>query len=204
MDFGMLPPEINSGRMYSGPGSGPMMAAATAWDRLAAELGSAADAHSAAISGLLAEWQGPSSSAMAAAAAAYTTWMTATAAQAEQTATQLRDAVTAYQTAFAGTVPPPLIAANRAQLASLVSTNILWANTVGDRGHRGAVRGYVGPGCRGDVRLRWPICDSRTGDAVHLAAADHRSRRTGRQVRRRRADDRHIGRHRPPSRRCRS
>ncbi|WP_203115967.1 PPE domain-containing protein, partial [Mycobacterium canetti] len=25
MDFGALPPEINSGRMYSGPGSGPML-----------------------------------------------------------------------------------------------------------------------------------------------------------------------------------
>ncbi|PBJ29320.1 PPE domain-containing protein, partial [Mycobacterium avium] len=26
-DFGALPPEINSGRMYAGPGSGPLMAA---------------------------------------------------------------------------------------------------------------------------------------------------------------------------------
>ena len=38
MDFAMLPPEVNSGRMYAGPGSGPMLAAATAWDGLAAEL----------------------------------------------------------------------------------------------------------------------------------------------------------------------
>jgi PPE-repeat protein len=129
MDFGMLPPEINSGRMYSGPGSGPMMAAAGAWDRLAAELRSAADSYSAAISRLMAEWQGPSSSAMAAAASAYATWMSATAAQAEQTATQAKDAATAYETAFAGTVPPPLIAANRAQLASLVATNIFAQNT---------------------------------------------------------------------------
>ncbi len=33
-NFGALPPEINSGRMYSGPGSGPLMAAArpgTGW-----------------------------------------------------------------------------------------------------------------------------------------------------------------------------
>ena len=129
MDFGMLPPEINSGRMYSGPGSGPMMAAAAAWDRLAAELRSAADSYSAAISGLRAGWQGPSSSAMADAAAPYATWMSATAAQAEQTATQARDAATAYETAFAGTVPPPLIAGNRAQLASLVATNIFGQNT---------------------------------------------------------------------------
>jgi PPE-repeat protein len=42
MDFGVLPPEINSARMYSGPGSGPLLAAATGWDGLAAELSSAA------------------------------------------------------------------------------------------------------------------------------------------------------------------
>ncbi|HEY4792642.1 MAG TPA: PPE domain-containing protein, partial [Mycobacterium sp.] len=28
MDFALLPPEINSGRMYAGPGSGSMMTAA--------------------------------------------------------------------------------------------------------------------------------------------------------------------------------
>ena len=42
LDFGALPPEINSGRMYAGPGSGSMMAAAAAWDGLAAELSSTA------------------------------------------------------------------------------------------------------------------------------------------------------------------
>ena len=31
MDFAILPPEINSGRMYAGPGSGRMLAAAAAW-----------------------------------------------------------------------------------------------------------------------------------------------------------------------------
>ena len=38
LDYGALPPEINSGRMYTGPGSGPLMAAASAWDSVAAEL----------------------------------------------------------------------------------------------------------------------------------------------------------------------
>ena len=36
MDFGALPPEINSGRMYTGPGCGSTLAAAAAWDGLAA------------------------------------------------------------------------------------------------------------------------------------------------------------------------
>jgi hypothetical protein len=32
MDFGALPPEINSGRMYTGPGCGSTLAAAAACD----------------------------------------------------------------------------------------------------------------------------------------------------------------------------
>ncbi len=39
MDFGALPPEINSARMYAGPGSGPMLAAASAWDVLGRRAG---------------------------------------------------------------------------------------------------------------------------------------------------------------------
>jgi PPE-repeat protein len=130
MDFAILPPEINSARMYAGPGPGPMLAAATAWDGLAAELRSAAATYASVISGLTAgPWLGPSSAAMAAAASPYVAWMNTTAAQAEQTATQARMAATAYETAFAATVPPPMIAANRSLLTALIATNILGQNT---------------------------------------------------------------------------
>jgi PPE-repeat protein len=130
MDFAVLPPEINSGRMYAGPGAGPMLVAATAWDGLAAELYSTAASYGSVISGLASgPWLGPSSVAMAAAAAPYVAWMSATAAQAEQTANQARMAVAAYETAFTATVPPPVIAANRAQLMALVATNFFGQNT---------------------------------------------------------------------------
>ena len=129
MDFGILPPEINSSRMYTGPGSGPMHVAAAAWDDLAAELHSTAASYGTAISGLTAGWQGPSSGTMAAAAAPYMAWMRATAGQAEQTATQARAAAAAYETAFAATVPPPVIVANRALLMSLIAANIFGQNT---------------------------------------------------------------------------
>jgi PPE-repeat protein len=129
MDFGMLPPEINSAQMYAGPGSGSMLAAASAWDGLAAELHSTAASCRSVISGLIAGWQGASSATMAAAAEPYAAWMSATAAQVEQAATQARAAAAAYQTAFAATVPPPVIAVNRSQLASLVATNVLGQNT---------------------------------------------------------------------------
>ena len=130
MDFSALSPEINSGRMYSGPGSGPLMAAAAAWDELATELDSTAASYSSVISGLTgAEWLGPSSASMAAAAAPYAAWMSTTAAQAEQAAAQAMAAASAYEAAFAMTVPPPVIAANRSLTMALIATNILGQNT---------------------------------------------------------------------------
>src|ERR1700742_4329410 len=130
MDFGALPPEINSARMYAGPGSGPLMAAAAAWDGLGAELGSAASGYGSAISELTSgPWIGPASSSMVSAVTPYVTWLSALASQAEQTAGQARAAAAAYEVAFAATVPPPVIAANRTLLATLVATNFFGQNT---------------------------------------------------------------------------
>jgi PPE-repeat protein len=129
-DFGALPPEINSGRMYVGPGSGPLLAASAAWDALAVELQSTAASYGSTIESLaVGPWTGPSSIAMAAAAMPYVSWVQATGAQAEQAATQAALAASAYEAAFAATVPPPVIATNRALLAALIATNILGQNT---------------------------------------------------------------------------
>lgn len=38
MDFGRRPPEVTSALMYMGPGSTSMTAAASVWNRVAAEL----------------------------------------------------------------------------------------------------------------------------------------------------------------------
>ncbi|KZS64134.1 PPE family protein [Mycobacterium pseudokansasii] len=130
MDFGALPPEINSGRMYVGAGAGPMLAAAAAWDELAAELQSVAASYRSIVESLtVGPWTGPSSIAMAAAAAPYLAWINTTGAQAEQAAAQAAVAAAAYETAFAATVPPPVIAANRALLMTLIATNIFGQNT---------------------------------------------------------------------------
>ena len=130
LDFGLLPPEVNSGRMYSGPGPGPLLAASEAWDGLAAELGFAASGYGAALAELTSNsWVGPTSVAMMSAVTPYIDWLTSTGAQAEETANHARAAVAAYEAAFAMTVPPPAIAANRALLAALVATNFLGQNT---------------------------------------------------------------------------
>ncbi len=130
MDFGVYPPEINSGRMYAGPGSGSLLAAAQAWAGLADELYTAAGAYQSVVAGLTERlWMGPASAAMTAAAASYAEWLGSTAARAEETATQASAAVGAYEAAFAMTVPPPVIAANRSLLAALVATNFFGQNT---------------------------------------------------------------------------
>lgn len=129
-DFGALPPEINSGRIYTGPGSAPLMAAGTAWDELAAELGAAASGYSSVISELTGGlWVGPTSSSMAAAVLPYVSWLSAASALSEETANQARAAAAAFEAAFAMTVPPPEIAANRALLMALIATNFFGQNT---------------------------------------------------------------------------
>ena len=134
MDFALLPPEINSALMYAGPGSGSMLAAAAAWDGLATDLYSTASLYESIIAGLTAgPWIGPASAAMAAAATPQVAWLQVTAAQAEQTADQAKVAAMAYEAAFAETVPPPVVAANRTLLMALVATNLFGQNTPVDR-----------------------------------------------------------------------
>jgi len=125
-----LPPEVNSGRMYTGPGPGPMLAAAEAWDGLAADLGFTSSGYAATLTELTSgNWIGPASTAMMAAVTPYVNWLSTTAAQAEETANQARAAAAAYEAAFAMTVPPPAIAANRALLMALIATNFFGQNT---------------------------------------------------------------------------
>lgn len=125
MDFGALPPEVNSARMYAGPGSGPLMSAASAWNQLAAELTSAALGYEKTVNELASEqWLGPASAGMAAAATPYVAWMNATAAQAEQAASQARACASAYESALAAMVPVPLVTANREALAEAMAYNI--------------------------------------------------------------------------------
>ncbi|QUR66742.1 PPE family protein [Mycobacterium spongiae] len=130
MDFALLPPEVNSARMYTGPGSTSMLAAAGTWDALAAELSTTAETYGSILSGLTTlNWRGPASESMAATAAPYVGWLYATAEQTRQTAIRATAAATAFEQAYAMTVPPPVIAANRAQLLTLIATNFFGQNT---------------------------------------------------------------------------
>jgi len=130
MDFSFLSPEVNSTRMYAGPGSGSLLAAAGSWDSLSAELGITAETCQSVLLALTSlHWTGPAAQAMAATAAPYIGWLHTTAEQTMLTAMQARAAAAAYELAFAMTVPPLAVAANRTQLASLVATNFFGQNT---------------------------------------------------------------------------
>ncbi|OBB87710.1 hypothetical protein A5760_25825 [Mycobacterium colombiense] len=130
LNFGALPPEVNSARMYAGAGSGSLLAAAAAWNSIGAEMHSTAMSYDAVINSLVSEgWLGPASANMAAAVAPYLEWLNTTAAQAEQAGASATAAAAAYEAAFAATVPPPLVAANRTLLANLVASNIFGQNT---------------------------------------------------------------------------
>jgi PPE-repeat protein len=130
MSFMVFPPEVNSALMYSGAGSGPLMAAASAWNELAADLESTATSYQSIIAQLTGgPWLGPTATRMASAAAPYIAWLQGSSIQAAQTSGQASLAAAAYESAFAETVPPSVIAANRALLAALIATNFLGQNT---------------------------------------------------------------------------
>jgi len=129
-DFAGVPPDITSALMYAGAGAGPLMAAATAYNNLAAELSSTAAQWESLVTTLTTEqWTGPGSAAAATAAQPIVSWLTTSAAALEQAGAQAMASAAAYEAAFAATVPPPLIAANRSLLATLVATNFLGINT---------------------------------------------------------------------------
>lgn len=130
MNYAALPPEINSVRLYSGPGSAPLRAAAAAWGALSAEMHAAVASYEAVVAELTAQaWLGPASEALSRSAAGYAAWMTVTAGQIDQTAAQASAAAAAYDVAHAATVPPSVVAANRAALLLLIATNVLGLNT---------------------------------------------------------------------------
>lgn len=107
-----------------------MLAAAAAWNTLASEMRYAATAYDSVVTELTsAGWYGPSSASMVSAAARYLAWLNATTDQAEQAGAQACSAATAFESAFAMMVPPPVVAANRGRLAMLVATNVFGQNT---------------------------------------------------------------------------
>ncbi len=115
--------------MYGGAGVTDLLAAGAAWNGIASELSTAASSFESVITRLTTEqWMGPASLSMVAAAQPYLVWLTYTAESSALAATQAMASAAAFESAFAMTVPPAEVAANRALSAELIATNILGQN----------------------------------------------------------------------------
>ncbi|VCT92893.1 putative PPE family protein PPE2 [Mycolicibacterium hassiacum DSM 44199] len=126
-----LPPEVHSTLLSSGPGPGPLLAAAAAWHSLAAEYSAAA----AELTALLTEvqsgvWEGPSAEQYVAAHAPYLAWLAQAGANSAAAAAQHEAAAAAYSTALATMPTMAELVLNRTTHTVLVATNFLGINTI--------------------------------------------------------------------------
>jgi PPE-repeat protein len=128
MEFTILPPEVTSALIHSGPGSESLIQAATAWQQLGRQLEESASAYNSALAPLVGVWQGPSAAAMTESVEPYLAWLRATAQQCQQAASSTEAAVAAFNSVSAAVVPLAQVKANRTRLAQLLATNRFGSN----------------------------------------------------------------------------
>lgn len=128
MDFGILPPEITSALIHSGPGAGSWIEASDVWQQLGFELEESLPGYSSVLSSLAEAWGGPSADAMEQAVEPYLAWLRVVAQQCQQVAQSARAAAAAFESTRQTVVLPAAVGANRTRLAQLVATNWLGTN----------------------------------------------------------------------------
>jgi len=124
------PPEVITGRLMSGAGAAPMLAASAQYTAAAVAYEASADRLMAQMVYLSSNWLGTTAQALQRTTARHLAWMRVLQAQLVLAASRTAAQAAAFTTAYTSMAQMPAIVENRVTTATLHATNFLGVNTI--------------------------------------------------------------------------